>query len=76
MRAELRSPDASSNPYLVYALLIHAGLAGIKQNLVLSEEEGKSVFLPATKREAGRLALESEFIKEIIPEEIRKEYCI
>ena len=29
-RVELRSPDASSNPYLVYALLIHAGLQGIR----------------------------------------------
>ena len=75
VRAELRSPDASSNPYLVYALLIHAGLSGIGQDLVLSEEKGKSVFLPATKKEAGRLALESEFIREIIPEEVLKEYC-
>ena len=37
-RAQLRSPDASCNPYLVYALLIHAGLSGIEHSLMLPEE--------------------------------------
>lgn len=30
-RIELRSPDPCANPYLCYALLIHAGLDGIPQ---------------------------------------------
>jgi len=30
VRAEIRSPDAASNPYLVFAALLHAGLEGIK----------------------------------------------
>ncbi|MBR2529266.1 MAG: glutamine synthetase [Blautia sp.] len=75
-RAELRSPDASSNPYLVYALLIHAGLSGIERKLSLPEEMAdKGALLPGSKREAGKLARESGFVREIIPEEILKEYC-
>ena len=75
-RAELRSPDASGNPYLVYALLIHAGLSGIERNLSLPEEMAEdSPLLPASRKEAGKLALMSSFVKEIIPEEIIREYC-
>ncbi len=72
---ELRSPDASSNPYLVYALLIYAGLSGIERKLPLPEEmtEG-AAFLPGSRREAGKLARESEFVKSIVPEGIIKEY--
>lgn len=74
-RVELRSPDASSNPYLVYALLIHAGLSGIERSLALSEEvaEGE-IFLPASKKEAAKLAETSDFIKRIVPEGIIREY--
>ncbi len=74
-RVELRSPDASSNPYLVYALLIHAGLSGIERKLALPEEvaEGET-FLPTSKKEAAKLAETSEFIKRIVPEGIIREY--
>ena len=74
-RAELRSPDASSNPYLVYALLIHAGLYGIENNLSLPEEmDENGALLPGSKREAGSLAKRSEFVRSIIPEEILRVY--
>ena len=36
-RAELRSPDPTANPYLAFALIIYAGLYGIKNNLELPE---------------------------------------
>ncbi|MCR5356480.1 MAG: glutamine synthetase family protein [Lachnospiraceae bacterium] len=73
--AELRSPDASSNPYLVYSLLIHAGLRGIKDKLVLPKEmDEKSVLLPGSRREAVKLATESDFVKEIVPEAIIRNY--
>ena len=39
-RAELRSPDPLCNPYLAFALLIHAGLDGIRKNLPLPEGRG------------------------------------
>ena len=72
---KLRSPDASGNPYLVYALLIHAGLLGIEKKLVLPEEmeDGKGI-LPASIKEAGKIASGSDFVKSIVPEEIIKEY--
>ena len=70
-RVELRSPDALSNPYLIYALLIHAGLYGIENDLKLPEEkDSEETYLPHSLREAGRFARESDFIKGIVPEEI------
>ena len=75
-RVELRSPDASSNPYLVYTLLIHAGLLGIKQKLSLPKEGGRDgAWLPASRAEARERALDSEFIRQVIPKEIIDEYA-
>ena len=34
LRLELRSPDTMANPYLAYALVIHAALDGIKNRMV------------------------------------------
>lgn len=74
-RAELRSPDAGSNPYLVYALLIRAGLEGIRNRTELPEAaENCGMFLPRSRKEACVLAAESEFVKACIPEEIIREY--
>lgn len=75
-RAELRSPDASGNPYLVYALLIRAGLSGIERQLSLPEEMNDSaLFLPGSRKEAGKLALNSDFVKSYVPEGIIKVYA-
>ena len=74
-RVELRSPDASSNPYLVYAILIYAGLEGIQNRKELpGEKEGQGVLLPGSRREAVELARGSQFVKDRIPEGILKEY--
>ena len=74
-RAELRSPDAMCNPYLVYALLIHAGLYGIEHQLQLPcEMDGEGTYLPGSRKEAGELARSSAFIKNIIPEGIISKY--
>ncbi|MCR5719391.1 MAG: glutamine synthetase family protein [Lachnospiraceae bacterium] len=74
-RVELRSPDAGSNPYLVYALLIHAGLLGIEKGEKLPDEMPESVaMLPTSRKSAAVLARESEFIKSVIPEGIIEEY--
>ncbi len=71
VRVELRSPDALSNPYLTYALLIHAGLYGIKNDLELPEEmDPNGKLLPRSLKEASEIAMESEFIKSIVPKEI------
>lgn len=75
-RVELRSPDAESNPYLVYALLIYAGLSGIERKLELPGElENNAEALPGSRREAAKLASTSDFIKSIVPEDILREYC-
>ncbi len=74
-RVELRSPDASGNPYLVYALLIHAGLQGIKNRTELPEEmANEALLLPGSRREAAGLAAKSDFVKSIVPEGIIKVY--
>ena len=76
-RVELRSPDALSNPYIVYALLIYAGLEGIENNKELPEElKEDSIFLPQSRKEAVMAAKDSEFIRSIIPVEIFKKYTI
>ncbi len=36
-RVELRSPDPSANPYLAFAVMLAAGLAGIEEKLELQE---------------------------------------
>ena len=75
-RAELRSPDASCNPYLVYALLIHAGLSGIERSLLLLEElQLEGALLPSSRKEAGIEAMRSAFVRGIVPEEILRVYC-
>ena len=41
-RIELRSPDASANPYLVFAVCIAAGLDGIQQKLYPTKASDRS----------------------------------
>ena len=43
MTMELRSPDAASNPYLVFALCLEAGLDGIQRELKAPEEFSKDI---------------------------------
>ena len=86
-RAELRSPDPTTNPYLAFALIIYAGLDGIKNKLALPEaaninlytadEETLSNFakLPDSLSAACQIAGKSGFIREHIPESILDIYC-
>ena len=79
-RLELRSPDPMANPYIAYALLIYAGLDGIKNNLSLPEPVDANLYtaskhttdgldkLPASIEEALDIAKKSEFIRSVIPE--------
>lgn len=54
-RLELRSPDPSANPYLVFALCLTAGLDGIRENLQPPRELKESIrkFTKEQKEEAG-----------------------
>lgn len=76
-RMELRSPDPACNPYLAFALLIWAGLEGIRERAVLPEPETENVYeledasalrsLPASLEEAAELAASSDFVKQHLP---------
>ena len=52
-RIEYRAPDAAVNPYLAYALMLNAGLAGIEGEYELQEETEDEVWrLSARERRA------------------------
>ncbi len=86
-RAELRSADSEVNPYLAFALLIHAGLDGIEAQLPLPPSADLNLFtapeeilkqyerLPATLQEANAAARDSAFIRRHVPEAIINAYC-
>ena len=86
-RAELRSPDPSANPYIAFALLIRAGLDGLKRqaelpnpvNINLFKADSKTVAdlakLPDTFAEAKAAAKNDSFINTYIPKKIMYIYC-
>ena len=65
-RFELRSPDPSVNPYLVFALVIYAGLDGVARGLSLPDAAVSSGELPASLSDALTLAENSRFIEDAI----------
>ena len=76
-RMELRSPDAMCNPYLAFALIIYAGLEGIRQNLYTADPDltKKLEKLPINIGEAVQCARRSEFISRYVPKEYMDLYC-
>ncbi len=54
-RIELRFPDPSANPYLAFAVMLAAGLDGIKRELPLADpiEENLYHFTPERLRKSG-----------------------
>lgn len=86
-RAELRSADPEANPYLVFALLIYAGLHGIRNNLELPEAADLNLYtadsetlrqykrLPSSRAEAQQIAKDSDFIKQHLPQKMINAYC-
>lgn len=85
-RIELRCPDCTSNPYLVYLLIIYAGIEGILKerkpddpvnlNLYQASNDVTSHLtpLPASLEESIQMAKKSEFIKRVLPVEIIENY--
>ena len=45
-RLELRCPDPSCNPYLAFAVMLAAGLDGIRRELPVSEATEENIYLP------------------------------
>lgn len=83
-RIEYRALDTATNPYLAYAVLLAAGLDGIERELPLPEEAEDNMWrlndqerhalgiqpLPYTLEEAVAEMRESEFMAEVLGEEV------
>lgn len=85
VRMELRSPDPSANPYLAIALVIAAGLEGIKQGLPLppaasgaldasDASDASGSRLPESLAEAITLAEESSFVRQVLGDSLLETY--
>jgi glutamine synthetase len=84
IRAELRLPDAACNPYLVFSVMLAAGLEGIKQGLELPDPIEQNIHeigdierkkrgipaLPQSLGEAVKLAEQSKFLKDTLGDHI------
>ncbi len=85
-RVELRSPDCTANPYIAYALLIYAGMFGIRNRLPLPDPEDINLYtapeeklvglkrLPTSIDEAIAASEFSSFISEHLPAMITEAY--
>ena len=86
-RLELRSPDPSCNPYLSFALLLAAGLDGIRRELPAPPHSESNIFhdddeetlksletLPATLGEAIEEMEKSDFVREVLGEHTFRYY--
>ncbi|NLI20498.1 MAG: glutamine synthetase [Clostridiales bacterium] len=70
-RMQVASPDPACNPYLAYALVIHAALEGIRQRETLpapmENSAAAAAMLPESLPEAITRARESQFIARALP---------
>lgn len=87
-RVELRSPDPSCNPYLVFAVLLTAAIEGIKNKIEPPSQREENIYemSEAQKREKGILALpgslnealymmkKSDLVKKALGEHIFNEF--
>ena len=85
-RIELRSPDPAGNPYLSFALILAAGLDGIRRNLKAPAPTNVNLFtadasvtgklrqLPRSRAEAAKIASDSAFVREVLPAGIIEAY--
>lgn len=85
-RLELRSPDPSANPYLLLAVLLGAGLSGIREKIMppecmerdvqkMSREELSSLqieALPENLKEAAEELEKDPLIRDILGEELSR----
>ena len=80
IRVELRSPDASANPYVVLAVCLAAGLDGIKNKITptkssnLAAQDQQAEHLPETLKEAIDDFESSSWVKEVLGEEFCRQY--
>jgi glutamine synthetase len=64
-RVELRSPDPSANPYLALAVMLKAGLDGIKNKLELPSQVDRNIYImdEAERRDAGIESLPASLVE-------------
>ncbi len=88
VRCELRSPDTAANPYLVFAMMLAAGLDGIEQKMKVPDPINENIYLftekkaqrmrvknlPATLEEAIAKMERSEFAKNVMGEHAFENY--
>ena len=80
IRVELRSPDASANPYVVLAVCLASGLDGIKNKITptkssnLAAQDQQAEHLPETLKEAIDYFESSSWVKEVLGEEFCRQY--
>lgn len=84
IRVEFRAGDSSGSPHLLCAMILAAGLQGIKEKLTPPEEAGNDVYhlsvdelhkkgmdvLPASLPECIEILQKSEFVKKVLGETI------
>lgn len=87
-RAELRSPDALSNPYILFTLLLAAGLDGIEQKMDLPQAVNENLYkmslseiqrrgiatLPASLEHAVAALQRSNFARKILGNRLVDEF--
>ncbi len=87
-RMEFRCPDPACNPYLAFAVMLAAGLRGIKEKLELDDPIEEDIFemsdaerrkrgidsLPGSLGEAVALAENSTFLKEALGDHIFEKF--
>ncbi|HEX3038359.1 MAG TPA: type I glutamate--ammonia ligase [Oscillospiraceae bacterium] len=87
-RVELRSPDPACNPYLEFAVLLAAGLEGIKQDLMPPEPVSANIYdmnseeraannidnLPTDLSDAIKQMKDDSFIANILGEHVFNKY--
>ena len=85
-RFEFRSPDSACNPYLVFAVLLGAGLRGIEEGLELEDPVTEDIselsrkqlaeagyrLMPGDLGEATLLFAQSDLMKEILGEDMHR----
>ena len=88
-RVELRSPDPSCNPYLAFAVMLRAGLAGIREQLEPPQPVEMNIFdlneaeriehglelLPASLNSAVRELEGSELARQALGDHVFDRFC-
>ncbi|HTX19290.1 MAG TPA: type I glutamate--ammonia ligase [Bacteroidota bacterium] len=67
-RLELRCPDPSCNPYLAFAVMLAAGLDGIRKGLPISEATEENVYFASASEVGNRFSVLPSSLDEAISE--------